>query len=198
MDLEGSSCSLNTSPQNYFYAYGGNTTTYEYSKTLIYHTAHVNLTTDASISAFSGLFDANGITAASLSLAQTQFSISFISKSSFIGTFEPMTAIGASSSAFQPQASLVIEDYQSGAYKVRVSNVKANVPSTAYLVLVSFKNITTNQVTSTTTITIKPLVIPTEDQIASCLDGGSYPAVQCRRVAMLSGSSYSFYFDNLV
>lgn len=87
VNLEGSSCSLYTSPQNYFYTYNGNTTTNELSSTYIYHTSDRNLTSDASTTAFSALFDSNGITSASLSLAQTQFSINFISRSYFVGTF---------------------------------------------------------------------------------------------------------------
>lgn len=84
-----------------------------------------------------------------------------------------------------------------GNFLVTVSNLMASSPGTVYFVLVSYKNITTNQITSTTNITIRPLVIPSEEQVASCLDGSSYPAIQCRRVVLLSGMTYSFNFDNL-
>lgn len=47
-------------------------------------------------------------------------------------------------------------------------------------------------------ISIKPLVTPTSDQIASCVDGGGYAAVQCMRVVMQSNSTYSFKFTNIV
>ena len=196
--MEGSSCSLNTSPQNYYYNYGGNTTSLEYTKTIIYHTSSPNLTTDASVSAFSSLFDANGITSASLATAQTDFSINFIGASSFIGTFDPMTAIQASAVEFQPSVSFVVNSYVKGTYKVTVSNMVSNIPTAVYFVLVSYKNITTNQISSTTTITIKPLAIPSAEQVASCVDGGDYPAVQCRRVMLLTGTTYSFDFSSLV
>jgi len=69
--------------------------------------------------------------------------------------------------------------------------------ATIYFILVTYKTITTNQITSTTNITIRPLVIPSEEQVASCVDGSGYPAIQCRRVVMLSGMTYSFDFGSL-
>lgn len=92
VDLEGSSCSLNTSPQNYYYQYNGNTTN-QFSSTIIYHIASQNLTSDASISAFNSLFSSNTLSLASVSLAQTSFSINFIGTSTLLTPFDPMTAI---------------------------------------------------------------------------------------------------------
>lgn len=108
VSLEGSSCSLNTSPQNYYYSYTGNTTTNQYSNTIIYHIASQNLTSDASISAFNSLFSSNTLTAASRSLAQTYFSINFISSSTLLTQFDPMASIQLSSSTQQPQFSLTV------------------------------------------------------------------------------------------
>lgn len=96
-----------------------------------------------------------------------------------------MIAIGRSLSSFQPQVSFEVTDYVKDTYLVTVNNLKANVPSTIYFILVSYKNITTNQITSATTISIRTLVTPSQDQIASCTDGAGVPAVQCHRVAML-------------
>lgn len=166
--------------------------------TIIYHTANVNLTTDASISAFNSLFDNNGITASSLSLAQTQFSINFVNVSTFIGNFQPMDAITASSASFQPQISLTINNYIPSSYQIVVSDIKSNIHSSVYFILVSYKNITTNQISSKTTISVKPLIVPTSDQIASCIDGAGFTALQCMRVVMQAGSTYSFKFTNIV
>lgn len=197
VDLEGHSCSLNTSPNNYYYAFQGNTTTWESTKTTIYHTAHPNLTSDASITSFKNIFDANGITTASLSLAQTQFSINFIQKSTFSNNFEPMQAISATA-AYQPSITFTLRDYVKSSFKVQIAQLRSSQPATVYFILVSHKNITTNQITSTTTISIKPIITPTHDQVASCVDGSSAAAVQCMRVVMLANTDYSFYFQNLV
>jgi len=164
----------------------------------MYHTANVNLTTDASISAFNSLFDNNGITASSLSLAQTQFSINFVNVSTFIGNFQPMDAITASSASFQPQISLTINNYIPSSYQIVVSDIKSNIHSSVYFILVSYKNITTNQISSKTTISVKPLIVPTSDKIASCIDGAGFTALQCMRVVMQAGSTYSFKFKNIV
>jgi hypothetical protein len=196
VDLEGSSCSLNTSPQNYYYSYRGNTSTQEYTRTVIYHTANLNLTTDASVSAFASMFSTN-LTTTSLAIAQTDFSINFISKSTFLGNFQPTTAMTSATASFQPRPSFLLSSYLPSTHTVTLSGLATNVPATAYFILASYKNITTNQITSKTTITIKPLSAPSEDQIASCKDGSGFAAVQCRRVAMLVGQSYSFAWGNL-
>ena len=185
---------MNTSPQNYAYNFIGNSTTNEYSKTVIYHIPNVNLTTDASISAFNSLFDSTGISTASLATAQTDFSINFISTSYFMTTFDPMNGIQSLNTDFQPLITFTTHDYQAGSYKISVTNLISSVPGTVYFVLVSYKNITTNQISSTTTITIKPVVVPTADQIASCVDGSGYAGVQCRRVVMLNSTAYNFDF----
>jgi len=109
-------------------------------------------------------------------------------------TFDPMDAVQSLTSDFQPQVTFTTHAYQTGSYKVSVSNLFSSVPGTVYFVLVSYKNITTNQISSTTTITIRPLVVPSADQIASCVDGSGFAGVQCRRVVMLNSTSYNFDF----
>lgn len=96
-----------------------------------------------------------------------------------------MTAINTGLSSFQPSVSFVVSDYLKGTYQATVSNLKTNVPATIYFILVSYKNITKNQITSTTTISIRTLVTPSQDQIASCTDGAGVTAMQCHRVAMI-------------
>ena len=113
-------------------------------------------------------------------------------------TFDPMNGIQSLTSDFQPSISFAVHNYQAGSYKVSVTDLYSSIPGSVYFVLVSYKNITTNQISSTTTINIKPLVTPSADQIASCVDGSDYPAVQCRRVVMLNSTAYNFDFSNLV
>jgi hypothetical protein len=72
------------------------------------------------------------------------------------------------------------------------------LPSTLYFILVSFKNITKNQISSKTNITIKPRITPTNSQIASCIDGEANPALQCFRVVMQTGTAYTTTITNLV
>lgn len=160
--------------------------------------ANPNLTTDGSISAFNALFDLNGITTTSKTLAQTQFSINYIASSFALTSFSPMTAIQSSSGLFQPSMNLNIQTYSKGAYKVYITGIQMSVPGTIYFLLVSYKNITTNQITSQTKISIKTLVTPSSDQIASCTDGSGYPGVQCMRVVAQSGKSYSLTLPNIV
>ena len=109
-----------------------------------------------------------------------------------------MDAMTSSSSSFQPQISLTINDYTPSSYQIVVSGISSNIHSSVYFILVSYKNISTNQITSKTTIIIKPLITPTSDQIASCIDGAGFTALQCMRVVMQAGNSYSFKFTNIV
>jgi hypothetical protein len=102
---------LKTSAQNYYYNYKGNSTTNQFSSTIIYHLANPNLTSDASISAFNSMFSGNGLTSTSLSLAQSQFSITFFSTTQLLTSFSPMTAIEIASSSFQPSYSLTVGSF---------------------------------------------------------------------------------------
>lgn len=198
INLEGSSCSLNTSPQNYYYTYNGNTTTNQYSGTIIYHITNTNLTSDASISAFNSLFSSSTLTASSLSLAQTAFSINFVSTSTLLSSIQPMSTVQMTVGTAQPQFSFTLQSYQSKSYKAQITNIQSSLPSTLYFILVSYKNITKNQISSKTNITIKPLVTPSSSQIASCLDGQNNTALQCFRVVMQAGTSYSASVYSLV
>lgn len=198
VDLEGSSCSLSTSPQNYYYSYTGNTTTIQSQQTIIYHLTNPNLTSDGSISAFNSLFSANVLTPASLSVAQTQFSVNFVSTSQLLTSFSPMNAIQLSDSSLQPQFSFTLQDYRAGSYQVTLSSIQSTLPASLYFILVSYKNVTINKISSKTNITIKPLVTPTNSQIASCIDGQGFPAVQCFRIVMQAGTSYSVTLSNLI
>lgn len=144
------------------------------------------------------MFSNNVLTAASLSVGQTQFSVNFLSSSIQLSDIGPLPTIQLSSSNSQPQFSFNVQSYQASASQVIISNIQSNLPSTLYFILVSYKNVTINQISSKTTITIKPLVTPTSSQIASCVDGQGFPAVQCFRVVMQSGSSYSVTLSNIV
>jgi len=144
------------------------------------------------------LFTTNTLTAASLALGQTGFSINFISTSTLLSQFDPLTAIQLSTASQQPQFSLTVQSYTAKTYQVQITNIQSSLPSTLYFILVSYKNITKNQISSKTNITVKPLITPTNSQIASCLDGENNPALQCLRVVMLAGSTYSATLTNLV
>ena len=196
IDLEGNSCSLNTSPANYYYVYNGNSTS-KGTETIIYHMSSKNLTSDPSISAFTALFDANGLTTASTTTASTEFSVDFITGSSLLSSFNPMSAV-QTASGFTPTVSLTVDPYTYNSLTVTISSITASLPSSLYMVLVSYKNITTNQISKKTNITIKPVVTPSNEQVASCKDGSGEAAVQCHRVVMLSGSSYSVTFTNII
>lgn len=91
-----------------------------------------------------------------------------------------------------------MDSYVFRSAKIKISGISGNVYSSLYMILVSHKNITTNQITSETKISIKQLVIPTNDQVASCVDGTNYTAIQCMRVVMQPDNVYSVTFDNIV
>lgn len=107
-----------TSPINYYYNYKGNTTGNAFSKAVIYHIANPNMTTDASMSAFSAMFDLNGLTASSKVIAQTQFSVDFIDNSALLTPFDPLTAIASSSNIFNPTFTLSIKGYTALSKKI--------------------------------------------------------------------------------
>jgi hypothetical protein len=109
-----------------------------------------------------------------------------------------MTAVQATLPSQQPQFSFTLQSYTPTTYQVQITNIQSSLPSTLYFILVSYKNITKNQISSKTNITVKPLITPTNSQIASCLDGENNPALQCLRVVMLAGSTYSATLTNLV
>lgn len=197
INSDGNSCALKTSAQNYYYNYKGNSTTNQFSSTIIYHLANPNLTSDASISAFNSLFTGSGLTSSSLTLAQSQFSITFFSSTQLLTSFSPMTAIEIGSSSFQPSYSFTLGSFDKTSGQVKITNIYSSLPSTLYFILVSYKNITTNQISSKTNITIKPLIDSTASQVASCVDGEGNDAVQCFRVVMQAGKTYSFTLTNM-
>ena len=113
-DLEGNSCFLSSYPTNYNFLYKGTTESSETSSTIIYFMTNKNLTTDPSVDLFKNNYEANNsISAASLSLAQSSFSVDYIQTSVFLTTFDPMTAIAASTSTFSPTFSHGSTSYSS-------------------------------------------------------------------------------------
>lgn len=102
VSLEGKSCSLNTSATNYYYKFNGKVKTNELSSAIIYHVSDKNLTTDPASSAFSGMYDANGITTTSLATALSNFSIAYINTSYSMGSFNPIDNINLASDSFRP------------------------------------------------------------------------------------------------
>ena len=102
-----------------------------------------------------------------------------------------------SNATYQPTVTFLLNSYAIGSYMSKITGLTSNVPASIYFVLISYKTIATNQITSKTNITLKSLVTPTADQIASCTDGSGQAAIQCTRVVMLPNSSYSVTFSNL-
>jgi hypothetical protein len=99
---------LNTSASNYNFDYNGSMSTNELTSTFIYHISDMNLTTDPSSSSFAALYDANGITNTSKAMALANFSINYISKSTFIGSYDPMDMIKMTSAQFIPTLTFTV------------------------------------------------------------------------------------------
>lgn len=81
--------------------YKGTTISSELQQTYIYFVTNKNLTTDPSVALFSSIYNSNGITAASLSLALSSFAVNYIQSSFLRGNFNPPDII-AGSSSFTP------------------------------------------------------------------------------------------------
>jgi len=97
-----------------------------------------------------------------------------------------------------PQISLTVNNYIANTNKIYINSIQSNVAATIYFILVSYKNITTNKITSQTSISIRTLIQPTSNQIASCVDGSGYAAAQCMRVSAQGGKIYSLTLPTIV
>lgn len=120
-----------------------------------------NLTTDPSVDLFKNNYEANNsISAASLSLAQSSFSVDYIQSSVFLTTFDPMAAISASSSAYSPTFSFGSSSYQASTKEFTITDIALSEAGTVYFVLVFNKKITNNTITGHTDIEIRPAIVP--------------------------------------
>ena len=121
----------------------------------------MNLTTDPSSSSFAALYDANGITNTSIAMALANFSINYISKSTFIGSYDPMDMIQMTSAQFIPALTFTVEDYVRSTNKLRLLNLRLSYPGSVYLILTPFKQMSKDQITGNSIIKIRPLITPT-------------------------------------
>ena len=121
----------------------------------------MNLTTDPSSSSFAALYDANGITNTIIAMALANFSINYISKSTFIGSYDPMDMIQMTSAQFIPALTFTVEDYVRSTNKLRLLNLRLSYPGSVYLILTPFKQMSKDQITGNSIIKIRPLITPT-------------------------------------
>jgi hypothetical protein len=70
-------------------------------------------------------------------------------------------------------------------------------PGSLYLILIAFKKIVRNQITGHSNITIRPIIVPSVEQILNCLDGYSETPISCNRVVMIAKESSSLSFTSL-
>jgi hypothetical protein len=154
VDLDGSSCSLGTSPQNYYYSYPGSTFSYELTGTTVYLVSNPEVTTDGSVTTFRNMFDSatNALTTASFSNALSGFSINYMSSGTFQGTFDPISAQNMSS-GFTQKAYFDTPVYSNGV--ITIPKVRLDRIGSVYLILQIQKQIFYNNITGDTNITIR-------------------------------------------
>ena len=155
--------------------------------------------TDPAVAAFRDIYDENDntIKATSLSLAQSSFSVDYIQASVFLTTFDPLNAIEASTSAFQPSFSYSSSAYTSSSNQYTINSMKLSEAGSVYFILVFNKKITNNTITGHTDIEIRPAVVPSGEQIVNCLDGENRTPLDCRRVVFMKNVPRSVTFTNI-
>jgi hypothetical protein len=196
VDLEGRSCSLSNAPENYNYNYNGTTLSSELKQTTIYFVTNKNLTTDPSVALFNSIYDTNGITAASLSLALSSFAVNYIQSSRMIGSFNP-PQMTAGSSTYTPVFSSDKAYYDNITHSIVINNMQLSKPGTVYFILTFSRKITYNKITGHTDIDIRPPVKPSGTQMLNCLDGYGENPLQCKRVMFVGNSLKSVVFSNI-
>jgi hypothetical protein len=67
--------------------------------------------------------------------------------------------------------------------------MKLSKPGSVYLILTPYKKLTKNQIAGHTDIEIRPLVIPTYEQVLNCLDGYNVRAISCQRIVLKEGET---------
>ena len=184
ISLEGKSCSLNNSASNYYFNFPGQVNTNELSSTIIYHISDQNLTTDPSNSAFTAMYDASGLTNSSLAAALSDFSIAYINTSYSLGNFDPLDPITFANDNFKPVALFDIQSYQSGSSTITIKNVHLSKAGSVYFILTPYKKLIRDQIAGHTDIEIRPLIIPTVEQILNCLDGYNATTLSCQRTVL--------------
>lgn len=194
-DIEGNSCG-NRSVINNFYKYSGTSFVTETTGTLIYLVNNPYIIgTDPSPLAFTNLFGVgNTLTVSALSIAQAQFSITYLS-----GTYISSSNARLSSSATISQGLSVFFStpvYDSTTKILTVSNVQilGNV-GTVYFVLVIYKQIST--VSGKTYVNIRQNKAPTVEQVLNCQNWQGEIANGCARAVYSGVSALTVTFNGL-
>lgn len=139
---------------------------------MIYFVTNKNLTTDPSVTRFNSIYDANGITAASLSQALSSFAVNYIQSSKLYGTFNPPDIVQGSA-AYTPVFTSDNATFDNTSNSIVITNMALDRPGAVYLILTFSRKITYNKITGHTDIDIRPAVTPTGSQLLNCKDGYS-------------------------
>ena len=194
-DIEGNSCG-NRSVVNNFYKYPGTSFTTETSGTLIYLANNPFLTgTDPSPLAFTNLFgSSNALSISSLSTAQSQFSITYLSGtylSSNNARLFASTAIASSLTVF-----FNTPTYDSTTKILTISSVQLiGSVGTVYFVLVLYKQISRSS--GNTFVNIRVNVPPTAEQVLNCQNWQGITAAGCARAVYSGVQPLTVTFSNI-
>lgn len=162
----------------------------------MYFVTNKNLTTDPSVTRFNNIYDSNGITAASLSLALSSFAVNYIQSSYARGTFNPPDII-AGSSAYTPILTSDQPSYSVDTNTITLTNLYLDRPGTVYMILTFSRKITYNNITGHTDIDIRPAIAPSSQNLLNCLDGYNDSPLKCYRAIFIGGSSKAISFGNI-
>ncbi len=64
-----------------------------------------------------------------------------------------------------------MNSYIAANMSITISQIQLTHPGSVYFIIVSFKQIVKNQITGHSDITIRPVIVPSVEQILNCLDG---------------------------
>lgn len=157
---------------------------------------NANLTTDPSMTKFSNIYNANGITAASLSLALSSFAVNYIKSSSLVSTFYPPDIISGSAT-FTPTFTFDEPAYDNSSNSISVSNMMLDKAGSVYFIVTFSRKIEYNKITGHTDINIRPALTPSSEQVLNCYDGYGSTPLQCTRVMFMANVKRSLTFPNI-
>jgi hypothetical protein len=143
------------------------------------------------------MYDANGISATALATALANFSISYINVSNSIGSFNPIDSIKVLTDDFKPSLTFISEPYVKNSGNLYLRNVQLSKPGSAYFILTSYKKLTKNQIAGHTDIEIRPLIIPTYEQLLNCKDGYNVDALSCQRIVLKQDETMDVQFTGI-
>lgn len=169
VDSEGNSCG-NRSVSNAYYKYNGSNFNVEYQSTNIYLFTNPTLTgSDPAPLAFTNLFGSDGsLSTASLSLAQSKFSITYMT-AHYVTSYNARAMTVSATQTSPLSVHYTTPTYNTVTKQLTVSNVQImGGQGIVYFVLVHYKTIVVDPVTGTTTVNIKMNKAPTVEQVINC------------------------------